>query len=50
MDQAANLALEAETAGIRTAVDDRNAGADGAPVIPVLSDFEDACKDAGFNF
>ena len=30
MDQSANLALEAETVGIRAAVDDRNGGADGA--------------------
>ena len=50
MDQAANLGLEAETAGIRAAVDDRSGGTDGAPVIPVLSDFENACKNAGFNF
>lgn len=50
MDQAATLGVGAKTSGIREAIDDRDGGVDGAPVIPVLDDFEDACKGAGFDF
>ena len=50
MDQAATLGLDAVTPGVRAGVDDRNGGADGAPVIPDLSNFEHACTSAGFDF
>ena len=50
LDRAATLGVDGETSGIRIGVDDRNGGAEGAPVIASLSTFENACKDAGFNF
>jgi hypothetical protein len=48
--QAARRGLKADTAAISDAVDSQNGGTDGAPVIRDLSDFEDACEDAGYDF
>lgn len=50
LDRAATLGMDAGTSSIREGVDDRDGGTDGAAVIPVLDDFEDACKGAGFDF
>lgn len=47
---AAELGLKSTTPEIRDAVDDRNGGAEGAPVIPDHGDFRDACKAAGYSF
>lgn len=48
--QAAETGLQSDTERIRSAIDDRNNGADGAPMIRDADAFISACKKSGFNF
>lgn len=47
---AAETGLSAETEAIRNAIDDRNNGTEGAPMIRDAKQFIRACKKSGFSF